>query len=352
MGIGYRLQGTGNRAGSLLRLSKFTSRTGCIAKIAKVEEARFRADRAPSAIEVLASSAPVPCNLHPVPYKPVPISKYRFGPFEADLKAAELRKDGARLRLQLQPFQVLVTLLESPREVVTREQLRQRLWPQDTFVDFDHGLNTAINKLRDVLGDSAANPRYVETIAKRGYRFLGDVTAIQDQAGKTTSFPVKTSASEAAGTQESSAHAVPQPQESELPRASRRTARMLFALAQIMYLIFYMSALFRLERLDQSAHAAWDGAGHIMYVLYLFTALVGIAVRLYLATATAFDYHLFGEKYRVLFPALFALDMFWALSPFLIADRIGLGLALGATAALIYMPFAQRVLVRMIAARA
>jgi len=282
----------------------------------------------------------------------VPISKFRFGPFEADLKAAELRKDGARLRLQLQPFQVLVTLLECPREVVTREQLRQRLWPQDTFVDFDHGLNTAINKVRDVLGDSAANPRYVETIAKRGYRFLGDVTAIQDQAGGTTASLVRPNGPEVDGTQESSTYGVQQPEKSELPRASRRTARTLFALAQIMYMSFYLSALFRLERLEQSARVAWDGAGHIMYVLYLFTALVGIAVRLYLITATAFDYHLLGEKYRVLFPALFALDMFWALSPFLIADRIGLGLALGATAALIYMPFAQRVLARMIAQRA
>jgi cholera toxin transcriptional activator len=281
----------------------------------------------------------------------VTISKYRFGPFEADVKAAELRRDGTRLRLQLQPFQVLVALLESPREVVTREQLRQRLWPQDTFVDFDHGLNTAINKLRDVLGDSAANPRYVETIAKRGYRFLPEVTAVQEHAqGAASVTPV---VPEIVRPQGSSTHTVvAQPQESELPRASRRTSRMLFVLAQIMYMSFYLSALFRVERLDQSAHVAWDGAGQIMYVLYLLTALVGIAVRLYLITAAAFDYHLLAEKYRVLFPALFALDMFWALSPFLIADRIGLGLALGSTAALIYMPFAQRVLVKMITQRA
>src|SRR5205085_7485372 len=110
-----------------------------------------------------------------------PVLKYKFDDFEADLKAAELRRNGARLKLQLQPFQVLVALLERPGEVVAREELRQRLWPQDTFVDFDHGLNTAMAKLRDVLGDSAAKPRYVETIAKRGYRFLGDVTAIHEQ---------------------------------------------------------------------------------------------------------------------------------------------------------------------------
>src|SRR5205807_7806837 len=95
------------------------------------------------------------------------VQKYKFDDFEADLKAAELRRKGARLKLQLQPFQVLVALLERPKDVVTREELRQRLWPEDTFVDFDHGLNTAMAKLRDVLGYSAAKPKYVETIAKR-----------------------------------------------------------------------------------------------------------------------------------------------------------------------------------------
>src|SRR5437762_155125 len=109
------------------------------------------------------------------------VLKYKFDDFEADLRAAELRRNGTRLKLQLQPFQVLVALLERPKEVITREELRQRLWPEDTFVDFDHGLNTAMVKLRDVLGDSASKPKYVETIAKRGYRFLGSPEAVTAQ---------------------------------------------------------------------------------------------------------------------------------------------------------------------------
>src|SRR5258707_15889061 len=108
------------------------------------------------------------------------VSKYRFANFEADLKAAELRRNGTRLKLQMQPFQVLVALLERPQEVETREELRQRLWPEDTFVDFDHGLNTAMVKLRDVLGDFASKPKFIETIAKRGYPFLGSVEAVSD----------------------------------------------------------------------------------------------------------------------------------------------------------------------------
>jgi TolB-like protein/DNA-binding winged helix-turn-helix (wHTH) protein/Tfp pilus assembly protein PilF len=98
-----------------------------------------------------------------------------FGIFEVDLKACELRKHGLRLKLPEQPFQVLVVLLEKPGEIVTREELRNRLWPEDTFVDFDHGLNNAVMRLREVLGDASENPRFVETIPRRGYRFIAPV---------------------------------------------------------------------------------------------------------------------------------------------------------------------------------
>ena len=114
--------------------------------------------------------------------EPAPLAKpksqlklARFGVFEADLGARELRKQGRRVRLQDQPFAMLTMLLERAGNVVTREELRERLWPADTFVDFDHSLNTAVNKIREVLGDSASSPRFVETVARRGYRFLGEV---------------------------------------------------------------------------------------------------------------------------------------------------------------------------------
>lgn len=104
-----------------------------------------------------------------------PRGPIRFGVFELDLRAGELRKNGLRLRLQQQPFEVLAMLLEHPGEVVSREELQKKLWPADTFVDFDHGLNKAINKIRGALGDSAESPRFVETVARRGYRFLAEV---------------------------------------------------------------------------------------------------------------------------------------------------------------------------------
>ncbi len=100
-----------------------------------------------------------------------PSGQLRFGVFEVDLRAGELTKRGLRIRLQEQPFQVLAMLLERPGDLVTREQLREKIWGQ-TVVDFDHGLNKAVNKIREALGDSAENPRFVETVARRGYRFL------------------------------------------------------------------------------------------------------------------------------------------------------------------------------------
>ena len=97
----------------------------------------------------------------------------RFGIFEVNLDTGEVRRAGVKVKLQEQPFQVLAALLEKPGEVVTKEELQERIWKDDTFVDFDRSLATAINKVRQALGDSAVRPRFVETVAKRGYRFIG-----------------------------------------------------------------------------------------------------------------------------------------------------------------------------------
>lgn len=99
----------------------------------------------------------------------------RFATFEADLNAKELRKGGVKIKIHGQPFEVLAMLVEQPGEIVSREELKQKLWPTDTFVDFDHGVNTAIKRLREALGDSAENPRFIETIPRRGYRFIAPV---------------------------------------------------------------------------------------------------------------------------------------------------------------------------------
>src|SRR5215468_5930590 len=99
--------------------------------------------------------------------------RIQFGPFELDARAGELRKHNRKIRLQEQPFQILLMLLEQPGEVVLREDIRKRLWPDDTIVEFDHSINAAIKRLRDALDDSAELPQYIETVARRGYRFMG-----------------------------------------------------------------------------------------------------------------------------------------------------------------------------------
>lgn len=101
----------------------------------------------------------------------------RFGPFEADLMSGELRKKGVRVAIQAQPFEILAALLERPGALITREELRVRIWPNEVFVDFDHGLNKAISKLREALGDDGSKPKFVETLPRRGYRFIAPASA-------------------------------------------------------------------------------------------------------------------------------------------------------------------------------
>ncbi len=113
----------------------------------------------------------------------------RFDVYALDLRAGELFKTGRKIKFQEQPFRILAMLLEHPGELVTREELRQKLWPQDTFVDFDHSLNTAIKKLRRALGDDAGQPRFVETLPRRGYRFVGSVVEHPPPPRQTSTEP-------------------------------------------------------------------------------------------------------------------------------------------------------------------
>jgi TolB-like protein/DNA-binding winged helix-turn-helix (wHTH) protein/Flp pilus assembly protein TadD len=119
-----------------------------------------------------------------------PVSQpVRFDVFEVDLRAGELRKHGIKIRLQEQPFLILQTLLETPGQIVTREELQKKIWPGDTFVDFDHGLHAAVNRLRQALGDAADNPRFVETVARRGYRFIGLIQAVSETPSEIRIIP-------------------------------------------------------------------------------------------------------------------------------------------------------------------
>lgn len=273
----------------------------------------------------------------------------RFGAFAAHLDTRELRKQNRKLRLQDQPFAVLAVLLERAGTIVTREELRARLWPADTFVDFDHSLNTAVNKLREALSDTAANPRFVQTVARRGYRFIAPVQRVE--AAQPPS-PEKTSAREPTAAQESvSATAPLEPPlhpELEIPLPRRGLTRGLFGLIQAMYLIFYVVALARLGEVHRVADSflpgRWPG---VIVAVVLVTAGIGIPLRCYLLSAVGFDHRRLGEKFRRLFPGILALDQLWAASPFLVTEVIGFGAAFAVCAALLYLPFAERSLVQM-----
>lgn len=281
----------------------------------------------------------------------------RFGVFELDLAAGELRKSGAKLRLQEQPFQVLALLLERPGDVVTREVIRQKLWPADTFVDFDHSLNTAVNKLRETLGDSASNPRYIETLARRGYRFIAPVqrgaenSNVERSNVGTGSLASPAERSEAAASAQDASHALHPELEVPIPR--RSFTRGLFALAQMMYLIFYLVALFRLHAVQGIAESFLPASSATaLTAAVMVTAGVGIPLRCYLLSAVGFDYQRLGEKFQQMFPFILALDQLWAVAPFLLMQKIGLGAAFAASAALLYVPFSERTLIRMAYAKA
>ena len=268
----------------------------------------------------------------------------RFAVFEVDLAAGELRKNGARVRLQEQPFQILIYLLDHAGEVVTREELRQKLWPADTFVDFDHSLNTAINKIREALGDSASSPRYVETLARRGYRFLAPVERsaekrLQNSSPAALPNAVAVTRVEAGATFH---------RDLEVPLPRRGLTRGLFGLVQLMYLIFYVTALFRLTAIDRITATFLPGwEARTVFLAVMLTAGVGIPLRCYLISAVAFDHQGLGEKFQWMFPVILALDQLWAVAPFLLAEKIGFGAAFAATAALLYVPFSERTLVQL-----
>jgi cholera toxin transcriptional activator len=249
----------------------------------------------------------------------------RFGVFEVDVAAGELRKSGARVRLQEQPFQLLLVLLEHAGTLLSRDELRQKLWTDDTFVDFDHSLNTAVNKIREALGDSASSPRYIETVARKGYRFVAPVEWAQS----------------------SSNAAVEIHSDLEIPLPRRTPVRWLFAAIQVMYLIFYLCALFLLPAIDRLSESFLGRHSWIIMVVVLVTCGAGIPLRCYLLSAVAFDYRRLGEKFQRLFLGILALDQLWATAPFLLVNKIGFGAAFAATALLLYVPFSERTLLRM-----
>ena len=279
-----------------------------------------------------------------------PAQRYRFGTFEADASTRELRKQGARIKLNAQPFQVLIMLLERPGEVLTREQISQELWPDGTFVDSEHGVNSAVNRIREALGDAASNPRFVETLARRGYRFVASVerisltenTSAQPSKSPPTIATVETAfPTELAATDNSWILSSPQ----ELPKTPYPMVQTFFVLLQLMYIGFYVGALSNLAEIEGLLSHLPKGT--LALTVLIVTAGILIPVRAFLLSAALLHAPRAREKILKIWPFLLPLDELWSLSPFLLLHHINFGLALSCTALLVYSPFAQRSLVLM-----
>ncbi len=277
-----------------------------------------------------------------------PARRYRFGTFEADAATGELRRQGIRVKLNAQPFHVLCLLLERPGELLTREEISSELWPDGTFVDYEHGVNSAVNRIREAIGDTATNPRFIETIARRGYRFVAPVEQVEPQvdassgaAGVSASNSTEQAAVELEGNPGGGILASPH----ELPRASHRVVLTFFLLLQLMYMGFYVGALANLAEIEDLL-SALPFAGVVLNVL-IVTAGILIPVRAFVLSAVLFRAPRAGEKFLRIWPFLLVFDVLWSLSPFLLLHHINFGLALACTALLVYSPFAQRSLVLM-----
>jgi DNA-binding winged helix-turn-helix (wHTH) protein len=279
-----------------------------------------------------------------------PARRYRFGVFEADTATGELCRKGLRVKLHAQPFQMLVMLLERPGELLTREEICRELWPDGTFVDFEHGVNSAVNRIREALGDTAGNPRFVETLARRGYRFVAPVERLgagEDAVKRTNEFPAPVTREQkevsAELETESSFRILATPK--ELPKASQRVVKTLFVLLQIMYLGFYVGALANLAEIEELFSPLPRATE--AFVVLIVTAAILIPVRLFVISALVFHAPGMRGKFLKMWPFLLLLDELWALSPFLLLHHINYGVALACMTPLVYSPFAQRSLVLM-----
>jgi cholera toxin transcriptional activator len=274
-----------------------------------------------------------------------PAQRYRFGVFEADAATGELRKQGIRIKLNAQPFQVLCLLLDQPGTLLTREEISRQLWPDGTFVDYEHGVNSAINRIREALGDTAASPRFVETLARRGYRFVAPVEKIAERIPEQSTpneAPTEPSPDpEPALTLTSSILSTTQ----DLPKTSHPVVQTLFVLLQLMYLSFYIGALANLAEIED-LFSPLTRANQILTIM-IVTAAILIPVRAFVLSATLFHPPRAREKLLKLWPSLLVADLLWSLSPFLLLHHISVGLALSCTALLVYSPFAQRSLILM-----
>ena len=238
--------------------------------------------------------------------------RIRFDAFELNLHTGELSKAGVRVQLQDQPTRLLTLLANRPGELVTREEIHRQLWKDGEFVEFEHAVNTAIHKIRVALADTTETPRVIETLPRKGYRFIAPVDVLEAPA--------------------QSEKTVPPPQTENLPSnppfgtedgfvlpISVNLCRVLFLLAQIPYVASYLAVFYHWENLGESLTRAFIliPVDYSQFCLQIM-ALIGFAVRIYLIGLVGWGHTDSGPRYRKLFPFLLFLDGLWAATPLLV----------------------------------
>ena len=314
-------------------------------------------------------------------FQPAPLTtRVRFASFELDCATGELYKEGKRIKLQDQPARLLVLLVSRAGSLVTRETIQSALWEDGQFVEFEHAINVAIKKIREALDDDPLKPKILETLPRRGYRFIASVEPVEEsresKPAEVTAAPVFAvpepappelvsiaPTTEPVTVPSPSIREASAPQPQPLPRSEPQDdlndeetlerefalpavpARIMFLAVQVMYLTVYGLALVKMEAVSSVLGAA--GVGWLAVPL-LVGAASSIPVRLFLIFTVGLGHPAAGMKYRRMLPYLMPWDWLWAPSPFLAVHTIGPEWALVLTAVLVYPPISQLILMRSI----
>jgi DNA-binding winged helix-turn-helix (wHTH) protein len=267
-------------------------------------------------------------------------NRIRFETFELNLQTGELSKAGSRVQLQDQPTRLLALLANRHGELVTRDEIQHELWKDGEFVEFEHAVNTAIRKIRIALEDDKEKPRIIETLPRKGYRFIAPVDVLEGN-------PASPPPSETQSAEPVPAKRPPNGENFVLP-ISVVSARVLFLLAQVPYVATYLATFYNWDNLDAAlirtfanVPVDWSRTG------FQILALVGFAVRIYLIGLVGWGHTEAGPRYRTLFPFLLLLDGLWAATPLLVQD-LGPLVSWAGLILMGWLVFGQRTLMRTI----
>jgi DNA-binding winged helix-turn-helix (wHTH) protein len=277
-------------------------------------------------------------------------ARIRFESFELDCGTGELFKESSRLKLQDQPARLLILLASRPGVLVTRNQIQEALWEDGQFVEFEHAINVAIKKIREALGDDPLKPRLIETLPRKGYRFIAAVESVAAPvvAEDLPAVESRVEATSALAAVLIQTKILDEPHEEQLEREFALPAihaRILFMVVQALYLTIYCLALIHMH--DVASVLGGAGLGRLAAPL-LIGAAGSIPVRLYLIFTVGLGHPAAGLKYRRMLPYLMPWDWLWSVSPFLATPKIGAEWALVLSAVLVYPPISQLILMRSI----